>query len=122
MVHRNKFLLDETIVGIGPATSLISKYDLIITQRFHGIVLAEMTKTPYIAIHHHDKLKNSQPNHGTFVSYYGINKQTLFDNFNSTIKMNFDQSLPIETNIFETFSQKITKLVEHGKIYRGQTE
>jgi polysaccharide pyruvyl transferase WcaK-like protein len=121
MVHRNKFLLDEQPMGIQPVSRLISRYNLIITQRFHGIVLAEMTKTPYIAIHHHDKLKNSKPNHGSFVSYYGINKQALFDSFNHTIKMNFDQTLPIEPNIFEAFSQKITELVENGSICRNQT-
>jgi polysaccharide pyruvyl transferase WcaK-like protein len=121
MVHRNKFLLDEQPVGIEGVTRLISKYSLLITQRFHGIVLAEMTKTPYMAIYHHDKLKSPKPNHGSFVSYYGINKQTLFENFNHTIKMNFDQTLPIEPNIFEAFSQKIIELVENGSICRNQT-
>lgn len=122
MAHRNKFLLKDQPVGLERVTRLISRYSLVITQRFHGIVLAEMTKTPYIAIHHHDKLKNSKPSNGAFLSYYGINKQSLFESFNHTIKMNFDQTLPIEPNIFEAFSQKITELVENGSICRNQTE
>lgn len=122
MGHRNKLLLDEQPVGIEQVTKLISKYNVVITQRFHGIVLAEMTKTPYMAIHHHDKLKLTKPNSGAFLSYYSSSKQNLFDKFNSTFKLNFSDSLPIEPNIFEAFSQMIIELVENGSICRNQTK
>lgn len=122
MAYRGKFLLNEQPVGIEQVTGLISKYSMVITQRFHGIILAEMTKTPYMAIHHHDKLKFTKPSTGAFLSYYGSSKQNFFDKFNSTLKLNFSDSLPIEPNIFEAFSQKIIELVENGSICRNQTK
>lgn len=111
MTHRDKFIIDEYPIGIKDATALVSKYNLIITQRFHGIVLSEMTRTPYIAIHHHDKLRFSQPRSGAFISYYNSSKQLLIDSFEHTRKMKFVDSLPIESNIFETLSQKVISLL-----------
>lgn len=122
MAHRGKLLLDEQPAGIEQVTKLISKYNVVITQRFHGIVLAEMTKTPYMAIHHHDKLKFTKPSSGSFLSYYNISKQSFFDTFNSTVKLNFNDSLPIESNTFEAFAHKIIELVENGSICRNQTK
>lgn len=98
-------------VGIKEVANFCAKYEIIITQRFHGIVLSEMTRTPYIAIHHHDKLKFSQPNKGTFLSYYNCSKQSYIDAFDRTINMNFIESLPIKSSIFETFSKEVTNLI-----------
>jgi hypothetical protein len=111
MVKRGKYLLQEQPVGIERVTSLISKYNIVITQRFHGIVLSEMTRTPYIAVHHHDKLKYCQPAEGTSLSYYNSSKHSFIDAFNSTIKMNFSKSLPIESNIFENLIQEVIGLI-----------
>lgn len=111
MTHRDQYIIDEYPVGIKDTTALVSKYNLIITQRFHGIVLSEMTKTPYIAIHHHDKLRFSSPRRGAFISYYNSSKQLLLDSFEHTMKMKFTDSLPIESNIFETLSQKVISLI-----------
>lgn len=111
MIYRNKYILDVQPVGIKEVTSIVSKYSLVITQRFHGIVLSEMTKTPYIALHHHDKLKFSYPRNGAFVSYYNSSKHLLHDTFEHTIRMKFSESLPIESNIFETLSQKVISLI-----------
>lgn len=122
MSRRGKLMLDEQPVGIEQVTQLISKYNVVITQRFHGIVLAEMTKTPYIALSHHDKIKNAKPFSGLALSYYNSSKQTYIDTFNNAVKLNFSNSLPIETDIFEAFSQKIIELVENGSICRNQTK
>jgi polysaccharide pyruvyl transferase WcaK-like protein len=111
MSYRNNYILNERPVGIKEVTSIVSKYSLVITQRFHGIVLSEMTKTPYIALHHHDKLKFSYPRSGAFVSYYNSSKHLLLDTFDHTIRMKFSDSLPIESNIFETLSQKVIRLI-----------
>jgi polysaccharide pyruvyl transferase WcaK-like protein len=119
MAHRDNYLRTGRYVGIEGITYLVSQYSLVITQRFHGIILAEMTKTPYIAVHHHDKLKYTVPCNGTFVSYYNCSKQIFGDTFNRTIKMNFPQSLPIESNIFETLSSKVMELVENGSLCRS---
>jgi len=107
MTRRGKFIITEQPTGIEQVTSLISKYSLVITQRFHGIVLSEMTKTPYIALHHHDKLKYTYPRNGAFLSYYNCSKQLCIDAFDHTIKMKFTNTLPIESNIFETLVEEV---------------
>lgn len=107
----NKFLLINRPNKIEDVTKLISSYDLIITQRFHGIVLSEMTRAPYISIHHHDKLKASQPRDGAFISYYNGSKQSFIDTFNKTIKMKFTSELPVEPAIFKAFTTEVINLL-----------
>jgi polysaccharide pyruvyl transferase WcaK-like protein len=112
MEHRNsKMLLKEKPAGISRVTALISQYNLVITQRFHGIVLSEMTRTPYIAIHHHDKLKFCSPNEGSSLSYYHSSKHTYIDSFERTMKMNFVNELPAQSTIFETLSREVLTLI-----------
>jgi len=82
MMHERKnYILKSDIESANEIINLFSSYETIITQRFHGIVLAEMAKTKYMALYHHDKLKLVQPNNGCFINYYGLNKQQLIDSF-----------------------------------------
>jgi exopolysaccharide biosynthesis predicted pyruvyltransferase EpsI len=111
MAKRGKYLLKDQPVGIKDVTQLMSQYSLVITQRFHGIVLSELVKTPYIALHHHDKLKLTYPRNGKFMDYYNCSKQLLTEAFQQTIKMNFDDSLPIESNTFKTLVEEVRSLI-----------
>lgn len=97
--------------GVKEVTQFISKHEVILTQRFHGIVLSEMTRTPYIAIHHHDKLKFAHPGEGMFLSYYNCSKQSYIDAFSKAEKMNFGHSMPIQSTIFETFAKEVANLI-----------
>jgi len=107
---RNRISL-ENPVGIEEVSSFVSKHELVITQRFHGIVLAEMTRTPYIAIHHHDKLKFSYPSEGSFLSYYNSSKSSYISAFDQAIKMKFSSALPIESDIFKTLVEEVRSLL-----------
>ena len=107
---RNRIVLERP-AGIEDTLAFVARHELVITQRFHGIVLAEMTRTPYMTIHHHDKLKFSQPSEGTFLSYYNSSKLSYINAFEQTIRMNFSNTLPIESTIFETFSKEVTNLI-----------
>lgn len=111
MARRGKFLLKDQPSGIKEVTELMSKYSLVITQRFHGIVLSELIKVPYIALHHHDKLKYTYPHNGAFMSYYNCSKQQFIDTFDQTIRMNFSDSLPIESDIFKTLVVEVRSLI-----------
>lgn len=107
MKYRNDYILHSSIETIAEVMELFSQYETIITQRFHGIVLAEMARTKYIAIHHHDKLKLANPNNGEFISYYGLNKQQLIDSFNNLKEIpNFNYS-----NIFNDLQVRVDKLI-----------
>lgn len=105
-----RFLLEKP-VGIKEISDLCARHEIIITQRFHGIVLSEMTRTPYMAIHHHDKLKSTQPSDGTFISYYNSSKNSFINAFEQTINMKFSDPMPIKSSIFEAFSKEVTNLI-----------
>ncbi len=108
MDHRDiSYPLQDKPQNIIDITKLWSKYQFIITQRFHGIVLSEMTKIPYLAIHHHDKLKNSIPHNGKYVSYYGTYKQELIDQFNSLNNMKYSSSMPVDLNVFKILAEEV---------------
>lgn len=112
MQHRsNGFLLQTQVKGIGQISNLISKHSMVITQRYHGIVLSEICQTPYIAIHHHEKLKKQPKNVGEFISYYGLSKQTMIETFNRSLLNNNKPILPIETDIFGVLVNRITSLL-----------
>jgi polysaccharide pyruvyl transferase WcaK-like protein len=88
---------------------MFSKYDIIITQRFHGIVLAEMLKIPYISLFHHDKLNSSYLNDGAFISYYASSKQTFIDQFNYSIKK--INHLPLKSDLYDNLKDHINKIL-----------
>lgn len=115
MSHRNNtYQIKDTPKDFASISKLLSQYKLIITQRFHGIVLSEMVRVPYVAIHHHDKLKNSVPHEGKYLSYYGTYKQELFDQFNMALGMKYSTVLPIEPNIFKELQHDVVELIRDG--------
>jgi len=112
MNHRDSnYILTEKVSNIKDITSIISKYETVITQRFHGIVLCEMVCVPYLALHHHDKLKKSDQYSGTFLSYYGLSKNILNDKFNLAINNNYRNELSLNSNIFKDLNNKIINLI-----------
>lgn len=91
-------------LDIKAATYLMSQYRVVITQRYHGTVLAEMALTPCLTIHHHDKLKNSN---GSRISYYGVSKNLLWNEVNDLLTAKVAPVLPIDRNIFTNLIQKV---------------
>jgi exopolysaccharide biosynthesis predicted pyruvyltransferase EpsI len=84
-------------------TKFLSQYEIIISQRYHGAILADMCRRPCIAIAHHDKLKSPTPSSFT-VPYYGLSKQTLIDTF---LKCKTHSILPIKLDIFEDMRARV---------------
>lgn len=108
MSHRDtRYLLDKKD-SLSDATEVMSKYSVIITQRYHGIVLANMVKTPCLTIHHHDKLKNTQ---GFSLSYYETSKNKLREQINIAIASKVSEVLPIDRNIFDSLKQAVAKII-----------
>ena len=112
MKNRNSsYLKYEECSSIEDITWMVSKHEMLLTQRFHGIVLAEMTRTPYIAIHHHDKLKFVQPGEGILLSYYNSSKQLYIDAFATAQSMIFQQPLPLFSPIYESLAKEVAYLI-----------
>jgi polysaccharide pyruvyl transferase WcaK-like protein len=109
--RKSNYLLNNSFSGIESVTSTISQYSTIITQRFHGIVLSEMARIPYVSLYHHDKLKHCSPGEGVFLSYYGISKAQLLDGFERSQKK-FSSLIPIETNIFGQLRASVIGLID----------
>src|SRR5271154_7164691 len=99
-------LLQDRPHSIQDITKLFSQFDTVITQRFHGIVLSEMSGVPYVAIHHHDKLKPSQSNQGQFLSYYNVSKHVLIESFQQA-KQNNNHILPIKYDLFKALVEEV---------------
>lgn len=87
----------------------VAQYQFIITQRFHGIILSQMTQTPYLAISHHDKLLNAQPMQGQCLSYYGVTKNQLIQAFQSrnSQKIDFETNLQDFIHVAELVLQEL---------------
>lgn len=100
MRHRNSDLISSSL------NINFTEYEYVITQRFHGIVLSEINDTPYMCIHHSDKLKIEEYNTGIFVSLFDCSKQSLFDQFQKIQQKNSPKTR-IELNIFEALKNKV---------------
>lgn len=99
MAHRdfNSQILDLN-EDVDNLAHIISQYETVISQRYHGVVLAEICQRSCISIAHHDKLKNVN-NSSVNLPYYGISKATLFKAFDEAKKL---EILPIKLDTFET--------------------
>ncbi len=105
-VPNNKILLDR-YKDILSATEVISKYDVIISQRYHGSVLAHMSQTQCLTIFHHDKLKDV---YGEKISYYSLCKDVLRKKINE-ILLNKHKIMPIDCDMFITLKQKVENAI-----------
>jgi polysaccharide pyruvyl transferase WcaK-like protein len=106
MEKRNsQYILQSQPQSISEITELFSQYETIISQRFHGIVLAKMVGHCCLSISHHDKIKSEHS-----ISYYNTSKHALIETFQQ-VRVNNDHILPIETNIFEVLVQEVLRLL-----------
>lgn len=104
MMNRNTGYLLPKKNTLGDATEIISRYSAVITQRYHGIVLAEMLAIPCLSIVHHDKLKSLQ---SSSLSYYGITKDKLRNQFDQLLHTKVSQFLPIDRDMFVLLQQAV---------------
>lgn len=78
-------------------TAIISQYEMVISQRYHGAILAHICMRPCIALAHHDKLKDIS-DASLSLSYYGISKQKLYQALSSA---KTKPIMPINSNSYE---------------------
>lgn len=88
--------------------SLFSEYQVIISQRYHGNIIAELANRPYLGIWHHDKLKSSYFNKGEFIPYFEVSKNKISQKIDELSKKKQDQ-LVINLDIFGELKHKIYK-------------
>jgi len=70
-------------------SKVFADVSVVLTQRFHGAIIAQLTGTPCVIIHHHDKLKQLGSEVATKVPYYGVQKDMLLDSIkNAQVPVN----------------------------------
>lgn len=106
MKNRDNDYLENDHQADGFRYSNISSYSHVITQRYHGIVLAEMTNTPYISIYHHEKL-----NVPGALNYYEVSKHRLIDSFNSLKEPN----VYIDFNAFDELKKRVNVILSSNE-------
>jgi polysaccharide pyruvyl transferase WcaK-like protein len=113
MKHPNVKLLETPITTFSELTKLFSTYETITSQRYHGLILADMINVPCLNIWHHDKLKHFHGHKTHNLSYYGIYKDLLIDEFDDLrfIHQNHSHSMAITTDIFKELREAIEALL-----------
>lgn len=101
--HKNDLLIPDNKYDIKSISSTISRYSVVITQRYHGHVLSNMVGVPNISIYHHNKLKLASN-----ISFYETSKNCLIEKINN-IKVS--DILPIDRNVFKLLQQTVMDLI-----------
>jgi polysaccharide pyruvyl transferase WcaK-like protein len=108
--YREQVDLEHIATGIDQSTSkfeemtnMLSKYDVIISQRYHGAILAHIVQKPCLVLAHHDKLKDST-NSSITVPFYELSKAKLINAFNDTKSLNV---LPIKLDRFDALRARV---------------
>lgn len=94
---------------------IFSKYELVISQRFHGLILSDMLGTPCINIHHHDKLKEFYSPFSKKLNYYGLSKSEILSAIDDAIFVRSlkisDDNIGINSNVFEDLKEKVSTIL-----------
>lgn len=102
-----KYLLPKQ-ESIQSATECISKYSIVISQRYHGTVLADLSGVPCLTIHHHDKLKITN---GIGLSYYGFHKNEVIEKLNQALQIKDNHVLSIDRDIINSLVETISSMI-----------
>jgi polysaccharide pyruvyl transferase WcaK-like protein len=108
MKNREKcYIIDNTYVS--DTTKLISRYEFVITERFHGAILADIIKTPYLIISHSDKLNDINPKYT--ISYYESSKRNLEKSF-TNMKNKYEFTKKSLNSSFELLEHQLSHILK----------
>jgi exopolysaccharide biosynthesis predicted pyruvyltransferase EpsI len=93
---------------------LMRHHQVIVTQRYHGIIMAESAGVPYVSISHHDKLRLTHPHRGPNISYYATQKDPLVDTIETAMAMRIDPYRPPRAVYDDVISRIAAVIKEHG--------
>ena len=100
-------------------TALISEFKVVITQRYHGIVLAQMSGVPHISIDHHDKLKKAWPRKGISLPYHGFTKDALLQAYDLAAATPREQ-IRVSREMYDRLASVIVGIIEQERKTRGE--
>lgn len=91
----------------GDLADIVSHYETVITQRFHGAILADMCERGCVSLAHHDKLKQPTMNSVT-LSYYGLHKRAILEAILATKTL---KRVQIKSHSFERVRERVYHLL-----------
>jgi hypothetical protein len=91
--------------------NLLRAHAVVFTQRYHGIVLAEMAGVPYVSIDHHDKLRLANPHRGGHLSYHGAQKDAMTDVLETSLASEI-RPYRVPRKVYDDLVDKIVRVVE----------
>lgn len=96
-------------------SKLCSSYELIISQRYHGLVMADITQTPCINLHHHDKLKYFNATLTKNVDFYRTSKSAILTTIDDVlfVKSLHDKTTDMAINLdaFTDLKDKVKTII-----------
>ena len=99
MKHRHhSYVSKDSNDDFSSITRLFSRHQHIISQRFHGIVLADLVKKNPVTVSHHSKL-NYDGTTNYNLSYYNGSKQAFIDTFEKTKSSYVGNKIDLESFI-----------------------
>lgn len=101
----------DDVAGVLEATS---QYTCVLTQRYHGIVLAQMAGVPHVSVGHHDKLKQAWPDFGSKVTYHGVTKRQLVNAVSYASILQREQAVR-DTGSFERIAAEVVEAMKERK-------
>lgn len=108
MTRRGKSkILNMPQAKIEDVTGTISKYSVVVSQRFHGVILSKLSQRPCVVIHHHDKLKNVFPAAEQSVSFYESSKALLLKAIKSAVDQKVDPFVADFSEVTKTIKNKL---------------
>jgi polysaccharide pyruvyl transferase WcaK-like protein len=112
--NRDRAIVVPTGNNFAEIAAEVSKHKIVITQRYHGIILSQLLRKPCVSIYHHDKLKISSIKEVQSIPYYGINKDELLNKFYQLSQVNLSSNLSIDNNAFVVMQEKVRALLQNG--------
>jgi polysaccharide pyruvyl transferase WcaK-like protein len=98
-------------------TSFISGFKVVMTQRYHGIVLAQMSAVPHVSLDHHDKLKTVWPRKGVSLPYHGATKTQFLEAYKLAKAMPREQ-VQISKSLYDDVAVATVTIIEQERNMR----
>lgn len=92
--------------------TVMRSHRAVVTQRYHGIILAEAAGVPYVSIDHHDKLKNAQPSRCTHLSYHGVTKASLVSSIENALNSTLEPHV-VPSRVYDDLADRIVEIVRN---------
>lgn len=108
MARRNNYniSLEDNLPAI---IAKIQEYSVVVSQRYHGNILAQMARRPHITLCHHDKMKTDYFQEGQYLPYYGLTKRMLIDAVVQAEQTKLASPLPLDRGLFDNLRFQVMK-------------